>query len=399
MFYQTNKYKLTEGNHCVFLENGTQFFQKLKQSINNAKEFIHFQVYIYNEDETGKYIAELLENAAKRNVQIHMVLDAYGSNNLSVKFINYLKSFCTTFKFFSPLFVKYKINIGLRMHHKIFVFDGQYALIGGINIANKYSGINYTQQWLDFGLFINGPSVYQLNKICIATINRNPMNKKILSGILVEPKISGNIALRILQNDKYRNKIGITRAYRNNIRKSQQSITIISSYFLPSNSFRRLLIQAAIRNVNIKLVLGEVSDTKLVLFATRYFYKTLLKQGIEIYEWQKTVLHGKLAVFDLKTTTIGSYNLNALSDFGSLECNAEILNEEFSKEVSNTINKKILPNCRMVDADIFNRKYSFVHHLLNKISYHILIFLLNYLFLLQKKSAENILHDTEINEY
>lgn len=400
MLYRLKKYPITAQNQVVFLYNGNQFFSALKQLIEGAQHYIHFQVYIFNEDETGSLIASLLEQAAKRGVKVYMVLDAYGSNGLSDSFVQYLKSFCTVFKFFSPLFYKYHFNIGLRMHHKIFIADGVTALTGGINVANKYSGINYANQWLDFGISVSGAALADLEKICTRVLNRNVLAKRInVLQINAANFFNGTKQVQVLQNDRYRNLLGITRFYRQQIRKSKNEILIVSSYFLPSNSFRRLLRNAAKRGVKIKLVLGEKSDTNLVLHATRYFYKSLLSQGIEIYEWQNSVLHGKLGVFDKQVLTVGSYNLNALSDFGSLECNLAVYQPEFATEVGSTIKNQIIAQCNKVNADLYVKKLTIATRVLNWFSYRFLLLLLGYLFFLQKKNAYKLFKDADKQEH
>jgi cardiolipin synthase len=399
MFYGQNSYPLRSNNAVAFLYNGNAFFNTLKQLIQQAQKLIHFQVYIFNEDKTGKEIAAILEAAAKRGVKVYMVLDAYGSNALSDEFVNYLKSFCTFFKFFSPLFYKYHFNIGLRMHHKIFIADGFAALTGGINIANKYSGIDYKHQWLDFGIYITGEAVTDLEKICWNVINRNALAKKLEPQYVKQNNSFGSsIPIQVLQNDKYRNKLGVTRFYRQQIRKSKDEILIVSSYFLPSNSFRRLLRNAAKRGVKIKLVLGEKSDTNLVLRATKYFYKSLLTQGIEIFEWQQSVLHGKLGIFDNKVVTVGSYNLNALSDFGSLECNIAVYEKEFAEQVNLNLHRQVINQCSKVDANLYLKNLTLGVRIINWLSYRLLLLLLGYLVFLQKKNAYKLLKDTDTQE-
>lgn len=400
MFYRQNRYPLRRNNAAAFLYNGNSFFNALRQLILQAQHVIHFQVYIFNEDKTGKEIAALLEAASKRGVKVYMVLDAYGSNSLSDEFVSYLKSFCAFFKFFSPLFYKFHFNIGLRMHHKIFIADSHTALTGGINIANKYSGIDYNAQWLDFGIQVYGDAVADLEKICLNVINRNVLVNKIKPlHISRDLFYADSVALQVLQNDKYRNKLGITKFYRQQIRKSKHEILIVSSYFLPSNSFRRLLRNAAKRGVKIKLVLGEKSDTNLVLSATKYFYKSLLTQGIEIYEWQHSVLHGKLGVFDNEVVTVGSYNLNALSDFGSLECNIAVHQKNFAAQVGSSIQQQIINQCKKVDASLYLKRLTFGVRVINWFSYRLLLILLGYLFFLQKKNAYKLLKDAQAQEH
>ena len=138
-FYrQMNSYEKAESVQLVF--SGDNYFEILQQIIAGAKNVIHLQTYIFEEDKTGHEVAESLKNAAKRGVKIYLLADAFGSKNLSKNFIVQMKNAGIQFRFFSPLFSSEGIRFGRRLHHKIVVADKCVALVGGINITDKYHG-------------------------------------------------------------------------------------------------------------------------------------------------------------------------------------------------------------------------------------------------------------------
>jgi cardiolipin synthase len=155
-------------------------------------------------------------------------------------------------------------------------------------------------------------------------------------------------------------------------------------------ALKRLLKNAAKRGVNVKIVLSSISDVSMVKYATEYFYNDLLKAGINIYEWKQSVLHAKVGLIDSEWLSLGSYNLNHLSDFGSIECNLEILDTAFCLATNIKLNQLINDGCEKISVDNFNTKKSIKNSLLQLISYILVRFSLSILFFLQGKKQPKI---------
>ena len=126
-------------NKVQLIRGGKEYFDLLVHLINEATESIHLQTYIYANDETGARIATALKAAAKRKVQVYLLADGYASQTLSQKLISELSEAGVNFRFFEPLLKSKHFYFGRRMHHKIFVADAEFAVVGGINIANRYN--------------------------------------------------------------------------------------------------------------------------------------------------------------------------------------------------------------------------------------------------------------------
>jgi cardiolipin synthase A/B len=124
-------------NSIELVRGGCDYFDRLKQMIDRAKETIHLQTYIYEDDETGKEIAERLISASKRGVTVYLLADGYASQSLSSAFIDRIRNAGIHFRFFEPVFKSRYFYFGRRLHHKIFVVDTTCALVGGINISNR----------------------------------------------------------------------------------------------------------------------------------------------------------------------------------------------------------------------------------------------------------------------
>ncbi len=343
-------------NEISLVKSGDEYFNTLLRLIHQAHSLIHLQVYIFDLDETGKEIFNALKQAANRGVKVFVVVDAYASEQLSAKSVYEWHQAGIYLKRFSPLKNKRGYGLGRRLHHKIVWIDGEVSLIGGINIANKYSGFAGVQPWLDYAVLARGPIVNEVRKVCEEILPRRVV-KRIPARfhLLSSPSKLGKVKVAITKNDWIRNKVEISYSYRHAIQYAEQDITIVASYFLPGNRVRRLLRKASERGVNVRVVLVGVSDVPLVRSAMRYLYDWLFRHRIEVYEWQPSVLHGKLMMVDDSWTTIGSYNLNALSDYGSLELNMEVVDSNFASAVKKDIEINVLPHCEKINATHFTQ--------------------------------------------
>ncbi len=382
-------YPFRYNNQLELLQSGNPFFEKLSELIKNATSEIHLQLYIFEPDETGKIITVLLIEAAKRGVKIYVVLDAFGSKNFNRIWQKNLTDVGIEIYFYSPIKFANYLHMGMRLHHKIICFDGKFALIGGINISDNYSAYNHETPWLDFALLAQGKIVSDLVQICKQTLRTVSNYPKYKTKQEIQKELKP-IITRVLQNNWVQAKFGITHQYKQQIRKANNDIILIASYFIPSLALKRLLKNAAKRGVNVKIVLNSFSDVSMVKYATEYFYNDLLKAGINIYEWKQSVLHAKVGLIDSEWLSVGSYNLNHLSDFGSIECNLEILDAAFCLATNIKLNQLINDGCEKVSFDDFNTKKSIRNSLLQLISYLLVRFSLSLLFFLQGKKNPKI---------
>jgi cardiolipin synthase len=364
------------GNHVKWLSSGEPFFKELFHIINNAKEILHIQFYIFEDDNTGKEVIKLLINAAKRGVEVFIVVDAFGSNGLSKKAEQEMIKAGILFRRFAPILENKFIFVGRRLHHKIVVADNHIALVGGINIANKYHGIN-EPAWVDFAIKIEGELCNNLARICFRIWNKQ-FSAKIRFKRNLLPKINkiikGKTLVRIRENDWLRGKKQITRSHRQAFKTANKSIIIVGSYFIPGILFRNILKKAVKRGVRIEILLTDISDVPMVKNATRYLYRFLLRNKIEFYEIEGRILHGKAVIVDGVWTTIGSYNINDLSIYNNVECNIDILDEEFAKDFSNHILQLMKYHSKEITKENYEQSYKFYHQFYDWISYNIVRF-------------------------
>lgn len=368
-------------NGITLVGSGRPYFNRLLQLIDEARYIIHLQVYIFDLDKTGMMVVEALQRASARGVEIFVVVDAYASEQITEKTIPLFTGYGIHLKRFSPLKSKKGWGIGRRMHHKIFWVDGHSALIGGINIADKYSGLNGKEPWLDFAVEIRGPLCERIRKVCDEVLPRKWTRRLYqqhpypLTNEPVLPHLS-----RITKNDWLRRRVEISGSYRQAIRRADKNLTIVASYFLPGNRIRRLLKKAVERGVLVRIILVGNSDVPLVKPAMTYLYDWMLRNNMVIYEWKKSVLHGKLAVADHQWVTVGSYNLNALSDYGSLELNVEVMDTQFAEETERALEAIIVNGCEPVNEQQFLKNKNWVSQFFRWFSYVLIRMSLRLLF-------------------
>lgn len=346
----------TTRNGVQLLHGGAEFFAVLKTLIAEARLSIHLQTYIFNDDQTGSEIAEALKAAARRGVNVYLLVDGYASRDLPPAFIESLEEAGVNFRFFQPLFKSDRFYFGRRLHHKVMVFDHRTALVSGTNIADRYNDLPGQPAWLDMALRVEGEAVVELYNICcklwnkdVSRANRLPLKMEVVAGELPDCECP----VRVLQNDWVRRKLQVWRAYSREFRTAGKSITIMCSYFLPGKMLRKRLAQASRRGVKVRVVLAGTSDVAISKHAERYLYRWMLRHNIEIYEYQPTVLHAKVSVVDGDWLTLGSYNINDISTFASVELNLEVRDKDLALQAQREIDRVVREHCVHINTNTF----------------------------------------------
>ena len=172
-----------------------------------------------------------------------------------------------------------------------------------------------------------------------------------------------------------RGKTEISRSYIEMLNTAQSQITVLCSYFLPGRIMRKHFLRAINRGVKIKLVLAGLSDVKVAKYGERYIYDWLFKHQIDVYEYQRTVLHGKLSICDSKWLTIGSYNINNISAYASIELNLDIYDPRFAMNVENVLEGLMSTHCMKVEPKGFIKSRNIFVRFLYWASYEFIKFL------------------------
>jgi cardiolipin synthase len=360
-------------NKVKLIRSGKPYFDLLLQLINTAQKNIHLQFYIFLEDETGTAVMEAMKAASRRGVSVFLHLDAYASQQFPKRCVHDLRETGVYVKWFEPLLRSKHFYFGRRLHHKVVVADGLYSLVGGMNVCNRYNDTPGEPAWLDMALYCEGEASFILSNICKKMWGSRKalpyVSYKEVSQFCENIQLLEQTSVRVRLNDWVKRKSEIWKSYSAMFSVAEESITIMCSYFLPGRIFRRKINQAVKRGVKIKVILAGTSDIMIAKHAERYLYDWMLKNNIEIYEYQETVLHAKVAVYDNSWVTIGSYNVNNISAYASLELNMDVKNKPFARIVEDELEGIITDHCKQITKENYASSTHFFRRLWQRICY------------------------------
>ena len=375
-------------NKAELIRGGRSYFSTLHEMIDSSLKSLQLQVYIFEEDYTGKEVALRLIKAARRGVKVQVLLDGYASKGLSIGFKNSMRDNGIQLRFFEPIFKGGNYYFGRRLHHKIVVCDGKVSLIGGINISDRYNDMPGTPAWLDWAIKVEGEASFELFKLCNQCFTKKTEDWLLLTqqDITNIMDTNAHCPIRIRRNDWVMGRNEISASYMEMLKSARHEIIIMSSYFIPSPFFRNNIIKALKKGVSIKLILAGISDVGIAKHAERYLYRWAVRHGIEIHEYNHNILHGKIAIADRKIVTIGSYNINDISALASIELNLDVKDISFSRVVHEQLMKIIDNDCSRISPISIIRLYRPLERIQQWICYETVRLLFNlFTFYLTKK--------------
>ena len=295
------------------LKNGTQAFPAMFESIDGARSCIALEMYVVADDGTGREFLSHLIQAAKRGVQVMVLIDAWGSWELSDSFWDGLRAAGGKLRWFHP------IGRGLlpfRNHRKMLLVDDRTVFIGGMNIADEYyRGAGGGAPWRDNVLEITGGEVAGLRRSFMRMWRKadSPLRRFLLLRRWREhaPRTrEGSVwFLESGPDDPLR---PVRRAYRQVIHGAERSIDLAMGYFYPHGRMMRALRRAVTRGVRVRLLFPEKTDVPIARWAARGLYGRLLRAEIEVWEYKPSMMHAKLAIAD-DTVIAGSANMDIRS--------------------------------------------------------------------------------------
>lgn len=365
--------RFVSGNDIRLLRSGVEYFPALEQAIQAAQQEIYLQAYIYEVDVTGIRIGNALIEAAQRGVNVNILLDGFGSQDLPKHYVQTLRNGGVKLMFYRPKISPWtlKKNRLRRLHSKVTVIDGVIAFVGGINIIDDENSPNQIPPRIDYAVRIEGNLLPAIS----ASVHKlwRRLEWMHLHSLYVPPIKEihhryhgpGNIKAAFVIRDNILHRRDIENAYLYAIRNANTQILIANAYFIPGRKFRRALIDAARRGVRVRLLLQGRKEYFL-MFATHAFYNEFLNNGIEIHEYRKSFMHSKVAVIDQSWATVGSSNIDPFSLLLAREANIMIQDQAFAEELQTDIESliqkggvKITPQL-WVKASIIKRVASWI---------------------------------------
>jgi len=326
---------LTPGNKVTTLLNGDEIFPAMLEAIEHAQKSITLETYIYWSGEVGKKFAVALEKRARAGVKVYVLIDAYGSGLVSATDLQAMRDAGVNvykyndFQFYNP---QSYVKMDHRTHRKLLIVDGTVGFTGGVGLADMWDGhAEDADHWRDNHYRIEGPVVAQLQAVFAENWMRTCGD--VLEGDAFFPPLSpqGGQWAQVFKSTPELDSVTVELVMLLSFAHAQQHIRIESPYFVLDGQSRKALLDAAQRGVKIEIIVpGRHIDEKIVRMASRADWGDLLKAGVEIYEYQPTMIHSKLLIVDDVWTSIGSSNMDNRSFHINDEANLNVLDAQFA---------------------------------------------------------------------
>ena len=360
-----------QGNRVVLLRNGAESYPAMLQAIASARRQVLLEMYWFGDGTIGRQFVDALNAAAGRGVDVAVLYDAFGSWETPDSLFEQMRSVGVRVLKHNPIRPwrrRFRLaRLTKRDHRKILTADGVVGFTGGINIADPWLPEEEGGKgWRDDMVRLEGPAVGGLVEYFRRTWRRQrgeplPTEDDQIGGEF------GSQRVRVLGDERFRNRLEIHRAYLVNIHRARRRVWIANSYFVPDRPIVRALVRAALRGVDVRVIVPGVSDIEVVRHASRAVWGRLMRHGVRIYEWTKNMLHTKSAVIDGRWSTIGTFNINYWSLMNNLEVNVGVLDEGFGAEMEASFERDFAV-AREVDFSAF-RFRSLQDRLLDSVLY------------------------------
>ena len=340
-----------------------------------AKHSIQMFFYMFADDSVGRDVRTALVEAANRGVQVQLIIDSFGSADISDRFFDELTDAGGRYHCFST---RKGLGYIIRNHQKILIADGKHALVGGFNITDQYFGRSGDDDWEDLGIVITGPEVPRLacyfDEMAGASVDGKVRYRKIRSIIQHWQPGIGEIQWLLGGPTNRISPWALT--FKRSLQVGKR-FDIASAYFSPSQTILRRLAKVSRRNKGSRLILAGKTDNGATIPAARLLYRYLLRRRTKIYEFQPRRLHMKLMVID-DAVYMGSANLDVRSMFINLEIMVRIKDDALALYMRTLIDglvaqseeqKPVLLKAR---DNIWSRiKAAFAYFLVNSVDYTI----------------------------
>ena len=350
---------LVSGNHIQPLVNGDAAFPEMLAAIASAQKSVSLATYIFDNDATGRKFAEALGRAVQRGVQVRVLIDAAGARYSWPPITRELKKIGVNVARFLPSLAPWRAaTINLRNHRKSLVVDGRLAFTGGINIRHgnvlRAAPKSPVQ---DLHFRVEGPVVTQLQE---AFANDWTFTTdEVLDGLLWFPELpeNGSLVARVITDGPDADFEKLRWTLLAALAEAQTSVQILTPYFLPDPALVSALNLAALRGVQVDIVLPAKSNLPFVHWASRAMWWQVLERGCRVWLTPPPFDHSKLMIVDGHWVLLGSANWDARSLRLNFELNVECYGREFAQEMQRVIEHKLSGAREVTLAEVDGRSY------------------------------------------
>lgn len=325
------------------LLNGEKKFPELLKAMENATDHIHIEYFVYNDDDIGNTIKDMMIRKAKEGVKVRFIFDDYGSHSVRKKMLGELREAgIEVYPFYEIKFYALASRMNYRNHRKIVVIDGRIGFIGGINVADRYVNNGKNQLfWRDTHLMLEGNAVATLQYIFFSDWNFCKKQENLLS---IEPNYFpidpfqgiDDDGVQIAASGPDSKNSDIMLSFLGIISGSKKRLYITTPYFIPNETIVDAIKFSALSGVDVRLLVPGISDSRFVNAASCSYYEELLDAGVRIFRYQKGFIHAKTIVSDDLLAVIGTANMDIRSFDLMFEVNANVFSREMNEQLYQT---------------------------------------------------------------
>jgi cardiolipin synthase A/B len=358
MLYKNSEAAGYAFNKIDVFSDGGSTFNAVFEAIRNAKDHIHIEFFIFDDDKISNQLRELLIQKSREGVRVRMIYDYWGSFDLSKKYLKSLKDAGIYFRPFLPF--RWRISrsskINYRNHRKLIIIDGVIGFTGGLNIADRYIYGNSLGQWRDTFVRMEGSVVHGLQLLFM--VDWFFVDRKLIDGpqYFPEPEKYQQNLVQLVNSGPDSDWEAIMQGIASAISSATRYVYIQSPYFMPTEVIATCMQMAALSGVDVRLMIPEKSDSRLSDASTCSYLSQVLEAGVRVYRYNNGFLHSKAIVIDDFISIVGSCNLDERSFVQNFEANAFIYDPTTAVNLRELYIKDII-NCEELSLEAWtNRK-------------------------------------------
>ena len=320
-------------NEVDIYTNGYDFFHMLLRDIGKAKNHVHIDSYIFNDDALGYMVADELVEKASQGVEVRVIYDDVGCWNVKNEFFERMREAGIEVHAFMPVkFPAFTGKVNYRNHRKLCVIDGKIGYIGGMNIAARYIKGRSGLAWRDTHLRIRGGAVYGIQRAFL--VDWYFVDRTLITNRRYYPEVSEKLKndclIQIVTSSPISPWPDIMQGYVRILLQAKHYVYMETPYFLPTEPVLFAMRTAALAGVDVRLMIPFKTDAKLVEWASRSYVMQTVESGVKIYLYKAGFNHSKLLVSDDALCTVGSTNIDFRSFENNFEANAFIYDEQMA---------------------------------------------------------------------
>lgn len=342
------------GNAVEVYQNGDEIFPPMLDSIARARSSVHFVTYVYEAGAVPTEFAGAFSAAARRGVEVRIVLDRNGAKKASPALLAQMRAAGCDVQWFRPARWYNWEEYNRRTHRRLLVVDGEVGFTGGVGIADEWSGAgDEPHHWRDTHVRITGPAVAALQRAFVDSWN--DATGELILGTDYFPRLEsrGDTTLCIVQSNPANATSTAQRSVAALIATARRSLAITNAYFVPTPAFIDALCRARARGVEVRVLMpGPYHNKPAVRRASRHTWRRLLDDGVRLFEHQRTMVHAKVIAIDDVMLCVGSINFDPRSFALNAECAAIAFDADLARAAAVQFDRD-LQSCReVVVADL-----------------------------------------------